>query len=185
MTHFLRRICSTSLSILVFVTTCYGSVDSISEIGINSINIPYTGEGISVGQVDLTRPGTPDIDDGSNSNFFTTPEEVYLVDDRVEPTPNAMDEIFRGNPPVPHATWVAGVVISKDPFAPGAAPDADLYASHGSFPTNPFLADSLELTSQFIATRDNDDVRAINMAFLVPFDVNEIAKWQFETDTIY
>jgi subtilisin family serine protease len=165
----------TALLSLALTGTAYSSVDSISEIGINSRNVPYTGMGISIGQVELDRPADPDIDNASNSNFFTDPEQVYLLDDRVEPTPNSMAELFDNQtPPTPHATRVAGVMISADAFAPGVARNADLYASHGSFVTNPFIADSLEVTSQFIATRDNGDVPAINMSFAVPFDSNEM-----------
>ncbi|MEX2168423.1 MAG: S8 family serine peptidase [Pirellulales bacterium] len=159
------------------------STDTIGPNGISSAGLtdfngdPLTGEGISIGQVELLRPGKPGFDNNSNANFGTVPTAVYLLDDRIAPTPNSMGEIFDpGNPPaVPpfaHATAVAGVMISTDEFAPGVAPDADLYASHGGFFTNPFIPrfDSLALSSQFIATVDSDEMRAINLSFLVPFE---------------
>lgn len=89
MTHPLRWTCHIVVLTLVLAGKDYGSVASIGETGINSVNIPYTGKGISIGQVEPTRPGTPKIDDGSHSNFFTTPKEVYLLDGRINPTPNA------------------------------------------------------------------------------------------------
>jgi hypothetical protein len=48
-----------------------------------------------------------------------------------------------------------------------------LYATHGTFDAVPAIPtfDSLAISSQFIATRDNGNVRAINMSFGVPFGV--------------
>ncbi len=154
----------------------FASVETNSAVGINSVGVPYTGKGISIGQVEFERPGKFGFDNVSNSNFGTIPKEVFLLDDRISPTANSFVEIFDPTPPnIAHANQVAGVMISKDPFAPGVARDADLYATAGTFATVPSIPtfDSLAISTQFIATRDNDDVRAINLSFLVPFEPNE------------
>lgn len=154
-----------------------GSIDSIGPAGINSVSLPYTGVGINIGQVEPERPGDPDLEDPNNSNFFTDPEGIFLLNGNPNPTANAQDEIYFDNPPnppEPHATRVAGVMISGDSLAPGVAKDAKLYASGSKFrPENP-LFDSDELTAQFIATRDGGDVRAINISFTAPFDPNGV-----------
>jgi len=165
------------------------SLETNSEAGINSVSVPYTGQGISIGQVEAERPGKFGFDNGFNSNFGTIPKEVFLLDNRVAPTANAQAEIFdliSGPVPIAHATRVAGVIIGRDPLAPGVARDADLYATAGAFPQFPNIpaADSLAISAQFIATiNDNglpsndsiDDVRAINMSFLIVYEANGFA----------
>jgi len=168
----IARNCLTFVLLSMPVSFAMGSLETNGIDGINSASLNLDGTGISIGQIEPGRPGKPGFDDGSNSNFGTQPVEVYLLDGRVNPTANAMDELYDLNGD-PHSTWVAGVMISKDPAAPGVANEASLYASDGAYTTAPFLplSDSLAVSSQFIATRNNGDVRAINMSFAIPFDV--------------
>jgi subtilisin family serine protease len=150
-----------------------GDSESIGPNGINSAGLGYTGAGISIGQVEPERPGTPEIDDANNSNFFTVPKEVFLLNGNPAPTPNAQDEIYFINPPDPphpHATYIAGVMISSDTFAPGVARNADLYASTVTFRSENPVIDTDELATQFIALHDSGNVRAINISYLRPFD---------------
>jgi hypothetical protein len=123
--------------------------------------------------VEPERPGTKNLDNGSNSNFFTVPAEVFLLNDNPPPTPDADDEIYFMHPtlgPIPHATYVAGVMISGDTFALGVAPSASLYASASAFRSENPVFDTDELTAQFVAMQDNGEVRAINISYIIPYD---------------
>jgi subtilisin family serine protease len=175
--NWLQRSSLVSVLLMISGEQVIGSTDSIGPAGIDSASLPYTGAGISIGQVEPERPTDPDLDDPNNSNFFTDPEQVFLLNGSPNPTANAQDEIFDIDPPNdpdPHATHVAGVMISGDSFAPGVAKDANLYASGSKIrPENPVF-DTNELTAQFVATRDGGEVRAINMSFTSPFDPNGV-----------
>jgi hypothetical protein len=70
------------------IVVANGSVDTNSSAGINSAALPLNGDGISIGQVEPLRPGKPDFDNALNSNFGTRPADVYILDDRVDPTAN-------------------------------------------------------------------------------------------------
>lgn len=169
-------------TVMSFLLVCSGeqvtgSIASIGPGGINSAGLPYTGAGISIGQVEPDRPTKPGFDDPYNSNFFTDPTEVSILNGDPNPTANAQDEIFILDPPAPpdpHATHVAGVMISGDSFAPGVAEGANLYASVSAFRFENPVLDTDELTAQFVATRDDGDVRAINISYIVPFDPNGV-----------
>lgn len=168
----------TIASAILIMNEALGDSQTIGPHGIDSAGLvdfngaPLAGTGVSIGQVESRRPGKPGLDNNSNANFGTIPEEVFLLDDRVPPTANSIDEIYDGSPPIAHATWVAGVMIGTDVVAPGVATEADLYAAHATFPTDPMIhpLEKLAISSQFIATRDNDAVRAINLSFNVAFD---------------
>ncbi len=183
---------------LLLATHAEASENSIGPGGINSAGLGLTGNGISIGQVELERPGDPDIDDdgilfevgvdddGSHSNSFTDPKAVFIEDDINPPTPNNDAELLDPNDFSAHATWVAGVMISSDVLAPGVAPGADLYASAGFImpSATPPLLERLSLTSQFIALQDNDDVRAINISLLVAMDSGSLDGNNFLTKFI-
>jgi hypothetical protein len=176
--------CVPFLLALLLAARAEASIDSTSSLGINSVDLPLTGAGISIGQVELERPGDPDIDDdgvmleagvdddGSHSNFATNPKGVFIEDNARPPMPNQDAELLDPDNFDPHATWVTGVMISADHIAPGVATDADLYASAGFIVANPTppLLERLQLSSQFIALQDGDDVRAINISLLVGLD---------------
>ncbi len=159
------------MAILFMAIDAYASVTSISPDGINSINLPLTGAGVSIGQVEYRRPGKFGFDDGAHSNFGTVPAAVFIEDGVVQPTMNSDAELLYDTPPEQHATWVAGVMIGKDPIAPGVAEDAALYASGGDITNLPTpILEKLALSAQHIALQDNDDVRAINMSFSVELE---------------
>jgi hypothetical protein len=176
--------CSAALFVLLIVAPVQASLDSISENGINSANLGYTGAGIGIGQVELRRPGDPDIDDDGalnepgidddnlHSNSTTDPKAVF-IEDGGAPTPNSNAEVIDnlGPPIFSHATEVAGVMISNDPVARGVAPAADLYAAGYVGTTD--LFDSIALSAQHVALQHSGDVRAINFSFLVPFEPND------------
>ena len=156
--------------------TLFGSEDTRGTNGINSAAIPLTGAGVGIGQVEGQRPGKfgDNFDDGAHSNFGTIPEAVYLLDGQ-SANWNTNSELFDNtkNPPIAHATLVAGVMISTDPLAPGIAPGAKLYAGatlSGTGPIDPF--DRAAITAQYTALQDNEKVAAINFSFLLPFEVN-------------
>jgi hypothetical protein len=156
---------------LIIAAAVQASNDTNGRNGINSADLPLNGSAISIGQVEYQRPGKFGFDDGAHSNVGTVPEQVS-IDDGGAPTANANNEIIDpGPPPVAHATQVAGVIISNDPFAPGVATEADLYASGVPVRTR----DNLSLAAQYIAERDNDEVRAINLSFVIPFQAGHTA----------
>jgi hypothetical protein len=166
----------TALSGLLLPRTLFGSEDTRGPNGINSAALTLTGAGVSIGQVEAQRPGKfgDGFDDGAHSNYSTIPEEVYILDG-LPPTWNDDDELYDDtfDPPIAHATLVAGVMIATDPVATGISTGADLYASGVYGPTGPIdLFDRIAITAQYIATRDNDDVVAINFSFAVPFEVD-------------
>lgn len=66
--------------------SAHASVDTNSSAGINSAILDLNGDGVYIGQVEPLRPGKPEFDDASNSNFGTKPVAVYLLDDREMPT---------------------------------------------------------------------------------------------------
>lgn len=164
---------SAMLVSLVFCNSAIASEDTRGTDGINSAALPLTGAGVSIGQVEFHRPGKFGVgfDDGAHSNFGTIPEAVY-IEDGITPTWNSNTQIISSVPPmIAHATLVAGVMISTDPVAPGIAQDADLYASAGGQSTPVIdIFDKLALSAQYVATRDDDKVAAINMSFAVPFE---------------
>lgn len=153
------------------------SNESISSVGINSVAVPYTGMGVGIGQVETSRPGDPDLDNASNSNFFTNPAGVFLLDNRIAPTANAQDELTNMTNVGPHATEVAGVMISNDVFTRGVSGDADLFSSSGQFRVTTPPIDAVytrPLSAQFIATQNGGDIRAINMSFTAIFDTGGV-----------
>lgn len=174
----MRIIVLAFLGALLHPHPLFGSEDTRGPNGINSAVLNLTGAGVSIGQVEAQRPGKfgDDYDDGLHSNFGTIPKEVY-IENGLPPTWNEDIELYDYNrtPPIAHATLVAGVMISTEPLAPGIATGADLYASrYGDFSTGAVdLFDKIILSAQYVATRDEGKVAAINFSFLVPFEVDQ------------
>lgn len=127
---------------LAVADAVYGSADSIGPRGINSSSVPLTGAGIGIGQLELYRPGDPDLD--TNGNFFhmdVNPKQVYFRNPGgFNADPDDPSEMV-----TPHAEQIAGIMISKDAVATGVAapqgalPGADLHSIGGV--TGPTLPD--------------------------------------------
>ncbi|MEO0759359.1 MAG: S8 family serine peptidase [Cyanobacteria bacterium J06648_16] len=136
---------------------------SVGTAGIDALRLhgaPYnlTGRKITIGQVEIGRPGQFGID---KIAFETMPFGVAQVLQLNGPA--VPDEFVDG-----HATNVASVMISQDKFLTGVAPDAVLYsAAVGPLPE--FSGQPVEcLTAQSVALRNSADVRAINFSFGEP-----------------
>jgi hypothetical protein len=96
--------------------TAIASTDSVGPDGINSANLPLTGLGISIGQLELRRSGDPDIDDdgthfevnvdddGSHSNFGTDPKAVFVEDGIIAVVPSSDLQLLDPPPVIHHAT---------------------------------------------------------------------------------
>ena len=157
------------LPYLIIASYVHASTDTIGENGINSAGLGLTGSGVSVGQIERERPGQPtDLDDSAHSNSGIRPVAVYINDNQgPQPTANSTAELLSPEDQSPHATWVAGVMISQAPDVPGVAPFANLYATaRRSF----LVADMDQLATQFIAQRDDGKIRAINISYGIPFE---------------
>jgi hypothetical protein len=158
--------CAMCAANLLLLSSVWASTDSIGPNGINSAGLGLTGAGISIGQVEVGRPGKliadggPDMPPNGNSNIV--PEAVFRRDGMA----NTADVDA-------HAEQVAGVMISTDMTdgpdmdmdAPvGVATGADLYASAYNVPTLPGQPEA-SISAQHVALQDGGDVRAINFSF--------------------
>lgn len=149
----------------------YGSADSIGPHGINSSTVPLTGAGIGIGQVELYRPGDPDID--SNGNFYNSdvnPKDVFFR--------NPSNFIAVADDPsemvTQHSEEIAGIMISKNATATGVAapkgaiPGADLYSIGGvPGPTLPNIYNQVADNAQQLITVSPQKLYAINMSLNV------------------
>jgi hypothetical protein len=146
--------------------TALGDADTNGPIGINSTGLGLNGDGVSVGMVELFRPGVPGFDMPTNIHDSVTPTAVFRRDGNV-----AADMLIGTG----HALRVAGTIISTHPTATGTAPNADLYASayDPMGPTPDDFDAEAALAAQHIATRNGGDVRAINMSFGNPLAAGE------------
>ncbi len=153
---------------LLLVAEVYGSTETNGPNGIESAGLGLTGAGISIGQVEVGRPGKRIADGGpdmpANANATIVPAAVFRQDGAA----NTADVDL-------HSEEVAGVMISTDttdgvaPFINGVAPTgvataAALYASAYNVPSLPGQAEAA-LSAQHVALQDSDDVRAINFSF--------------------
>ncbi len=133
--------------------------DSIAEKGINAIRLhqkPYNllGRKIGIGQVEVGRPVKLGKDKAANTLRAISPKAVF----------------YRDRPPVAdknvddHASMVAEVMIAKNKYLRGVAPQAKLYASAvGSLSEGGQATECL--ASQHIAQQNSGDIRAINFSF--------------------
>jgi hypothetical protein len=91
------------------ITMSSASNRSIGPDGINSVDIPRTGAGIGIGQVEDERPGEPSLDHALFFNSSVNPEAVFFRNGDV-------DRNMHVDPG--HATEVASVMISTDTSDP-------------------------------------------------------------------
>jgi hypothetical protein len=146
----------------------FASADAVTNgpKGINSTGLTLpapsgmalTGEGVGIGQVEPDRPGRPVaagfFDDAAHSATETRPAGVYLKNALA--TPNQNTGV--------HAQYVAGIMISRDGAIPGVAPMALLHSSASD------SADQMDsaLSANHVATRNVNDIRAINLSINLP-----------------
>jgi hypothetical protein len=84
------------------------------------------GSGVSIGEVDLERPGKPGFDKAELVNADVKPTQVYFQNGPAKA--NDAQQIHV------HAERVAGVMIADGGTNKGVAPKANLYASEWSAP---------------------------------------------------
>ena len=136
--------------------------DSVDTSGIDARRLhsePYnlTGRKISIGQVEIGRPGQFGIDKVP-ANLPIAVGQVFDLDG-----PAIADEFVQG-----HAANVASVMISQDKMLTGVAPNARLYAAAVG-DLSEFKGQPEEcLTSQHVALQNSGDVRAMNFSFGEP-----------------
>ena len=132
---------------------------SIGESGIDAWRLhqlPYDliGRKISIGQVEIGRPGQYGFDKAVSGNRAISLAGVFLRDRPAKANTN-LD---------PHAENVASVMISADKAIRGIAPGAKLYSGAvGSLKTGGQPEECL--SAQHVAMQNSDDVRAINFSF--------------------
>lgn len=133
--------------------------DSLSERGINALQLhkqPYNllGRKISIGQVEIGRPGKFGLDKAANKQKGLSLAGSFYRNKRPKSDLN-IDS---------HAVMVASIMISHDKRLTGIAPKARLYSSAiGSLKK---VGQPEEcLTAQHIAMQNGGDVRAINFSF--------------------
>ncbi len=122
---------------------------------------PYhlTGKKIAIGQVEGGRPGLFGTDKLAIPNNPVTVHQVLQLND------SAIADEFVDN----HANHVASVMISRDKRLTGVAPDATLFSAAIGALEGELSGQPQEcLTTQHIALRNSDDVRAINFSFGEP-----------------
>lgn len=156
------------MCLLAAVDAAFGSADSIGPNGINSSSVPLTGAGIGIGQVELYRPGDPDLD--TNGNFFhmdVNPKDVYFRD----PGNFVADADDPSEMVTQHAEQIAGIMISKDAVATGVAapkgamPGADLYSIGGvPGPTLSDVYNQVADNAQQLITLSPQRIWATNMS---------------------
>jgi len=132
---------------------------SVGEAGIDALRLqqlPYDliGRKISIGQVEIGRPGQYGLDKAVAGNRAVNLAGVFLRDRPAKSNTN-LD---------PHAENVASVMISSDKAIRGVAPGARLYSGAvGSLKTGGQPEECL--SAQYIAMQNGGDVRAINFSF--------------------
>jgi len=174
------RTCATLIVLCMFSSPASASLISTGPNGINSrssvLRLPdnltqLNGSGVNIGQVERFRPGWPvqagGPDNAANSNQFVRPTDVVL---------SAGDAVVPNSDLNPHATQVAGVMISSDTTDSstpangddprGVAPGANLYSSAYLVADSGVGYDEALLSTQHIA--QTPDMRAMNHSWQKP-----------------
>lgn len=149
------------------ITPAQALHDSIGEKGINARRLhrsPYDllGRKIGIGQVEVGRPVKLGQDKAALSLKAISPRAVFYRNEPPTADKNVDD----------HASMVAEVMIAKDKYLGGIAPQANLYASAvGSLNEGGQAQECL--ASQHIAQQNSGDIRAINFSFGESLDRDE------------
>ena len=181
MAHFLGKsflASSLSLGLLTGGGAAWALSSSVGVDGIDALRLhedPYnlTGRKIAIGQVEIGRPSQFGLDKP------TLEEDEIAVFRQEQPSVRVgrvfeLDEPANANESVDeHAAGVASVMVSRDKFLRGVAPNAFLYAAAiGTL--SEFTGQREEcLASQHVALQNSDDVRAINFSFGEPLSRDE------------
>lgn len=133
---------------------------SVGEAGIDALrlhNSPYNliGRKISIGQVEIGRPGHFGLDKAVSENRVMLKLAGVFLRNSPAKANSGVD---------PHAQNVASLMISSDKAFRGVAPAARLYsAAVGSLKTGGQPEECL--SAQHVALQNGSDVRAINFSF--------------------
>ncbi|MEM6448762.1 MAG: S8 family serine peptidase [Cyanobacteria bacterium P01_D01_bin.105] len=136
--------------------------DSVDTSGIDALRLqaePYalTGHKIAIGQVEIGRPGQFGIDKVP-AGLPMAVSQVFELDG-----PAVSDGFVQG-----HAANVASVMISRDKWLRGVAPNARLYAAAvGDLSESKGQPEEC-ITAQHVALQNSGDVRAMNFSFGEP-----------------
>lgn len=137
---------------------------SVGEAGIDALRLhskPYNliGRKISIGQVEIGRPGQYGLDKAVSKNRAIAIAGVFLRNGPAKANTNVD----------PHAQNVASLMVSADKALQGVAPGARLYsAAVGSLKTGGQPEECL--SAQHVARQNSGDVRAINFSFGEPLE---------------
>jgi len=167
-------------SLCVCITSNCGRADTlgVESTGISSMGLGLTGQGIAIGQVELSRPPVPGLEDPVDVNTDVNPKLVALLGTSLPaefPSSKGVGVDFDPDPmQLGHALWVAGVMISTDAIdstGEGSSPigvssGASLYASAG-VPVAPNEMRNFQLATNWVATQgaDENGMRAINSSY--------------------
>jgi hypothetical protein len=137
--------------------------DSVGPNGIDALRLheePYnlTGRKISIGQVEIGRPGQFGIDKLTPVDLPVRVGRIFELDG-----PAIADTSVDS-----HAGNVASVMISQDKILTGVAPGAQLYSAAVGTLTDLSGQPEECLAAQHIALQNGGDVRAINFSFGEP-----------------
>lgn len=156
---------STAVLVVALSSLCpsFALTDSVGPDGIDARRLqaePYnlTGRKISIGQVEIGRPGQFGIDK-------ITPVSLPVYVDRTFELngPAIANQSVDG-----HAGNVASVMISQDKMLKGVAPEARLYSAAVGALSEGVGQPEECLASQHVALQNSGDVRAINFSFGEP-----------------
>src|SRR6266849_1711935 len=103
------RVAITFLVLSILVRNTGADDVSTGPKGINSQGLALTGKGITLGQLEIKRPGLPTKDTAGKSNTTVTPSAVFIAGTAVAFP--AQQDIGVDS----HAEGVAGIMIAKPP----------------------------------------------------------------------
>jgi hypothetical protein len=187
MNSFKLAMCCALVNVALGVSA-YASTNTIGMGGINSAGLrtfggmPLDGAGVSIGQVEPTRPPDPGFDEDEDLlNMFVNPAAVFFRHPQEPgiplPPPDFAPEMDKSMEMSDHATWVASVMISTDGNDPDMDGDSPMGVSPGAnlnsagYNSITVLIDTdiaVAITAQHLATPAGGSVRANNFSFAVP-----------------
>lgn len=158
---------STAVLVIAFssLSPSLALTDSVGPDGIDARRLqaePYnlTGRKISIGQVEIGRPGQFGIDKVTPATLPVHVNRTFELNG-----PAIADQSVDG-----HAGNVASVMISQDKMLKGVAPEARLYSAAVGALSEGVGQPEECLASQHVALQNGGDVRAINFSFGEPLD---------------